>query len=176
MRSNKPTQQERRIEVAKKEVSTTSTSLTSTMKPGKAIDPKTAYKELAQIAGSREGSIALQKKRTGQTLTAGEARIVARHDALLAANAAQARAERPPLPGSYKSEKTYVSTRIQEIAKLPPFEQANAARGYRAELRRHPAFLDERHAEHKQILEEVHRTYGAEFYKDNTPVLPDENK
>ena len=62
------------------------------------------------------------------------------------------------------------------IAKLPPFEQANAARGYRAELRRHPAFLDERHAEHKQILEEVHRTYGAEFYKDNTPVLPDENK
>jgi hypothetical protein len=61
------------------------------MNPASKIEAKTAYKELAQIAGSTEGKIALQKMRTGQELTPNEARIVKRHDELMTANEEQAR-------------------------------------------------------------------------------------
>jgi len=157
--------------------STTGTSLTSTMKPSA---PQLSGSELAKAvsahANTQDYKIALERKRSNRDMTSAQRAALTKMGQLEALTNAEARAEKPPLPGTYKSQKTYVSSRIQGIAKLPPFEQVNAAREYRAELRRHPAFLDERHAEHKQILEEVRRTYGAEFYKDNTPVLPDENK
>ena len=61
-----------------------------------AIDGKTAFKEIAAIAGSQEGRIALQRQRNGQSLDPAQRALVQRHDQLMAANDAQARLERPP--------------------------------------------------------------------------------
>jgi hypothetical protein len=46
------------------------------------VDGETAYKELTEVVNSKEGRIALQRHRTGQSLNARQAAIVARHDAL----------------------------------------------------------------------------------------------
>jgi hypothetical protein len=74
-------------------------NMATTLTPGAsapAIDGKTAFKEIAAIAGSPEGRIALQRQRTGQSLDPAQRALVQRHDQLLAANDAQARLERPP--------------------------------------------------------------------------------
>jgi len=74
------------------------------------------------------------------------------------------------LQGTYKAEHTHVSTRIRDISKLPPHEQVHAAREYRAELKRRPAFPDQHDPEHKQIRRELSHTYKSEMYEDGTPV------
>jgi hypothetical protein len=133
-------------------------------------------KEVSKLAGSQDYKIALERKRAKREMTTGQQAAFTRMEQLEALTAAEARKERPPLPGKYKAEQPYVSTRIREISKLPPHEQVHAAREYRAELKRHPGFLDEHHPEHKQILAEHHRTYEAETFEDGTPVPPDESE
>lgn len=67
-----------------------------------AVDQKTAYRELAKMVADPEVATAFQVARTAgrKSLTERQARLVARHDELLAANNAQAESERPKLPQS----------------------------------------------------------------------------
>jgi hypothetical protein len=163
-------------EVASTEPTTTAsagTALTSPMRPSKAIDGKTAYKELAEIAGSREGSIALQKKRTGQTLTDGEARIVARHDALMAANNQQARAEAPKLPDKYSTQPEFASRLVRDIAANPyGFQRVNDARQAISEIRadKNHAAWNERDPGYKNARAEVRMLYDLAYPPESMPV------
>jgi hypothetical protein len=113
-----------------------SSALTSAMKPARTIDSRTAYKAIAEIAGSREGKIALQKRATGQTLSPGETRLLERHDALMAANEEQARKERPKLPGKYSTQPEFASRLVRGIvAERDGFTRVNDARQAIAEIR-----------------------------------------
>src|SRR5258708_6114832 len=86
-----------------------------------AVDGETAYKELTEVVNSKEGRIALQRHRTGQSLDARQAAIVARHDALERANNEVARAQRavnrPPREKS--SQPLFTPPRVREIAAMP---------------------------------------------------------
>ena len=151
----------------------TGTSLTSTMKPTNAIDPKTAYKEIQQIAGSREGTIALQKRATAQSLTPREAKLIERHDALMAANKTQAREERPPLPSTYPTQPEFASRRIRDLVANPDgFARVNDAREAIAEIRatpNHPAY-DPHAINHKSALAEVHQLYQIGYPPESYPT------
>jgi hypothetical protein len=152
------------------------TKLTGGLQPAATatLSGRELAKEIGRLANTPEYKMGSQKRATGQELTAAQKAAVDKMDQLEALTDTEARAERPPLPGKYKTEKPYVSTRIQEIAKLPPAEQVNAAREYRAQLKADPAYLNERDVNHRHVVEEVHRTYLAESYTDQTPVLPDD--
>jgi len=146
---------------------TVATSLTAPFKPGTgAIDSRTAYQEIAKIAASPEGKIALQKHRTGQGLTPSEAAIIKRHDALLAANSEQAFRERPKLPGTYSTKPEFASKLVRElVAERDGFTRINDARQAIAELRArgdHPAF-NEQSPNHKQGVEELHQLYQIAY-------------
>jgi len=137
-------------------------------------------RELAREVGKLQGDttyrIAKERKAAGRELSPAQNAALQKMAELEALTDAEARREKPPLPGRYPTEQSFVSTRIQEIAKLPPFEQVNAAREYRAELKRHPVYLDERHPEHKHILEEHHMTYASEEYEGGGAVMPEDSK
>ena len=163
-----------KLSVRADEVGTAPTSaLTSPMKPGAAIDQQTAYKELAQIAGSPEGKIALQKRATGQSLTPREAKLIGRNDALMEANEEQARAERPPLPGKYSTQPEFASRRIRDLVANPDgFARVNDAREAIAEIRatkNHPAF-DERHVNYKHAREELTQLYQLAYPPESYPI------
>jgi hypothetical protein len=147
------------------------------MKPINAIDPKTAYKEIEQIAGSSEGKVALQKRATGQSLTPREAKLIGRHDALMAANEEQAHKERPPLPGKYSTQPEFASRRIRELVANPDgFARINDAREYIAEIRAtkgHAAF-DEQAVNHKHAREELRQLYELAYPPES--FGNDENK
>jgi len=133
-------------------------------------------REIGKLQADQTYRIAKERKAARKELTSAQQAALTKMEQLDALTDAEARKERPPLPGTYRSNQPYVSSRLMGISKLPPHEQLNAAREYRAELKRHPAFLDERHPEHKHVLEEHHNTYGAERFEDGTAVLPEADK
>jgi len=57
---------------------------------------------------------------------------------LEALTGAEKRAEKPPLPATYKANQTYTPGRNIELGKLPPAEAAHRAREMRAEMRNDP--------------------------------------
>ena len=152
---------------------TTGTSLTSTMRPSKAIDQKTAYKELAQIAGSPEGKIALQKRATGQSLIASETKLLGRHDALMAANSEQARAEAPKLPGKYNTQPEFASRLVREIVANPDgFQRINDARQAISEIRANKghAAWNEHDPGYKNARAEMRMLYDLAYPPESMPV------
>ena len=70
------------------------TALTQTTQQAPAIDGKTAHRELAALMKDGELRTALTKRTSGASLTASETKKLAYHDEIVAANNAQARAEK----------------------------------------------------------------------------------
>jgi hypothetical protein len=153
------------------EVTTTTNPMTSTPP----INGATAFREVAKIAGSPEGRIALQRRANGQPLDAAQTALIQRHDAFLAANNAQALREHPPTGGTMKATTKYIPTAIRELAKLPPVEQAHAVRERLAALRNDPRWTDTNHREHAQANYEMELLYQGQYHEGgNEPVLSDE--
>ena len=104
------------------------TTLTQATKQQPAIDGKSAYKELANLIKQPEVVIALQKRRTGQTLDARQVAMLEHHDALESANRGQAMIEkaakvtRPPRAS------------IEAPIVVPKFKDVDEARAKRLEL------------------------------------------
>ena len=143
------------------------------------IDDKQAFQELAELMDKPEMRIALQRQRTGQSLDPAQAKLVAQHDELLAANNAQARLERPPTGGRLRGTDNYNAGYILELSKLPPVEQANRARELAAAMRNDPAhpFNDGTHPMHAQAVREMSQLYDAQYFADGgDPVLGEESK
>ena len=94
---------------------------------------------------------------------------------LEALTGAEKRAEKPPLPATYKANQTYTPGRNIELGKLPPAEAAHRAREMRAEMRNDPrsAYNNPQDPAHKQTVHEMNLLYGAERYDDGSPVLLD---
>lgn len=135
-----------------------------------------AFERIAQIAGSDEGRVALQRKRTGQSLTPRQQDLIDEHDYLMEENGRTARAERPLAhrigPSRYGESLTHVPAEVLRISRLPPFEQQQAAREMRTKImndRNHPYF-NPNHAEHKQALKTMELLYQAEITEDGSPV------
>jgi hypothetical protein len=97
------------------EIAEMASKLTSTITPAAPSAPAEPFREIAQIAGSREGKIALQRRDTGQPLDPQQTRLVARHDELLALNNTQARKEQASA-NSPKPLNTYIGRDVMAFA------------------------------------------------------------
>ena len=133
-------------------------------------------REVGKLQVDPTHRIAKERKAAGRELTGAQKSALEKMGRLENAMADEAQAEKPPLPGRYPTQRTYYSERLRAIAEMPVEQQIHAAREYRAELERHPGFLDEHHPEHKQILSEHHMTYKAEEYEGGGMVMPDETR
>jgi hypothetical protein len=119
-----------------------------------AIDGKTAFQEIAKIAGSPEGRIALQRQRTGQSLDPGQRALVQRHDQLVAANNAQAHLERPP-SSAPAPMRVYLGSDVLPWVKNPSeTERRHLSSEYRAKVLGDPshAYWNAQSTEHKAAV------------------------
>jgi hypothetical protein len=132
-------------------------NVASTLTPGAnapAIDGKTAFREIAAIAGSPEGRIALQRHANGQALDPAQKALIQRHDELLAANDAQARLERPPSDAP-PPMRLYLGRDVLDFTKNPSkTERRHLAAEHIAKVKAdngHP-YWDARSPEHKAAV------------------------
>src|ERR1700730_6455743 len=150
------------------------TTLINPMTSTPPIDGATAFREVAKIVGSPEGRIALQRRANGQPLDAAQTALIQRHDAFLAANNAQALREHPPTGGMMGRADKYIPTAVRELAKLPPLEQAHAAREMAAALRKDERWTNPNHPEHAQSVHEMKLLYDAQYMEGgNEAVIKD---
>jgi hypothetical protein len=134
------------------------TALTQTTQQQPIVDGKSAYKELATLIKQPEVVIALQKRRTGQTLDARQIAILDHHDVLDAANRAQAQLEkaakvtRPPRAA------------IEAPTVAPKFKDVDEARAKRLELQHDLSspYHVPSHPDYKQARETVKAAYQLE--------------
>jgi hypothetical protein len=145
------------------------------------IDGKTAFKEIAAIAGSSAGRVALQRRANGQSLDAAAAALVARHDRLVDANDAQAAIEKPRTVGrpDFPRVGKYVPSAVMEISKLPKFEQVHKAREMINQIRHDPkhAYHHAGHPEHAQAVETMRLLYSSQYEEGgNIPAMQDDNE
>jgi hypothetical protein len=124
------------------------------------------FQEIAQIVGTPEGRIALQRARTGQPLDARQAAIVKRHDELNAANSAQARKEQAGSGGWMTTRRPHsIPAELHAIERIADArERTHAIRQQKAAWRDDPKspFNDASHPEHKNYVEAMSRLYQAE--------------
>jgi hypothetical protein len=146
-------------------------TLTKPFAPAAPVDGRTAYQEVARIAGSPEGRIALQRRANGQPLDAAQTALIRRHDELEAANNAQALRERPPTGGKMGRTDRYIPTAVRELAKLPPLEQAHAAREMAAALRKDERWTNPNHPEHAQSVHEMKLLYDGQYMEGGNEAV-----
>jgi hypothetical protein len=124
------------------------------------------HQEIAQIVGTPEGRIALQRARTGQPLDARQKAIVARHDELEAANNAVARKEQAGSGGWMSTKRPHsIPAELHAIERIADVrEKVHAIRQQKAAWRDDPKspFNDAGHPEHKNHVEAMNRLYQAE--------------
>jgi hypothetical protein len=146
-----------------------SSSVTSSLKPTTAT-PQLSGRELARevgkLADSRDYKVGLERKRAHQELTSSQQAALVKMGQLEALSAAEARAEKPPLPGKYSTQPEFASRRIRELVANPDgFARINDAREYIAEIRAtkgHAAF-DEQAVNHKHAREELRQLYELAY-------------
>jgi len=152
---------------------------------GSAYQPATTQlsgRELAKAVSNQAADqtykIALERKWANRELSTSQKAALTKMAELEALTDAEARRERPPLPGRYPTEQRYTPASIIELGKLPFAEAAHRAREMRAAMRNDPksAYNNPQDPAHKQAVHEMNLLYGAERYEDGTPVLPDEPK
>jgi hypothetical protein len=123
------------------------------------------FQEIAQIMGTPEGRVALQRARAGLELDARQKALVARHNELEAQNNAIALKERAVKTGLGKPRPHYVAPELYRIEAIKdPRERIHAIRAQRAAWRDDPnsAYNDVRHGDHKWAVENMQRLYLAE--------------
>jgi hypothetical protein len=134
------------------------TTLTQAATQPQPIDGKTAHRELAQLMRDKDARVALQKRSAGATLAAAELKMLEHHDALTAANNAQARIEkaakvtRPPRAS------------INPPLVKPQFASIDEARAKRLEHQQNlsgPYYVPT-HPAHAQVRAEVKAAYQLE--------------
>jgi hypothetical protein len=107
-----------------------------------------------------------QRARTRQPLDARQKEIVERHDQLEAQHNAVARKEQASAGGVFKTTRPhYVHLELYRLEVIKdPRERVHAIRAWRSEMRDNPtsAFNNLKHAEHKNAIEWVQRSYQAE--------------
>jgi hypothetical protein len=160
----------REIFPAQEEAEVTNT-LTKPLTSTAPIDGATAFREVARIAGSPEGRIALQRRANGQPLDAAQTALIRRHDEFEAANNAQALREHPPTGGMMGRADKYIPTAVRELAKLPPLEQAHAAREMAAALRKDERWTDANHPEHAQACHEMKLLYDGQYMEGGNEAV-----
>jgi hypothetical protein len=139
-----------------------------------AIDPKTAFREMAEQMKKPGMTTALRRREQGLSLDPAQTALIRRHDELDAANSAQHAIENPRVGGTFKATK-YIPTAIRAIGKLPDEEQVHAVREGIAALRKDERWTNTNHPEHGQANYEMELLYSGQYREDrNTPVLTDE--
>jgi hypothetical protein len=150
-------------------------TLTKPFAPAAPVDGRTAYQEVARIAGSPEGRAALQRRANGQPLDAAQTALIRRHDEFLAANNAQALREHPPTGGMMGRTDKYIPTAVRELAKLEPVQPAHRAREMAAALRKDERWTNPNHPEHAQANYEMELLYQGQYREGgNEPVIDEE--
>jgi hypothetical protein len=138
----------------------------ATQESSEVTDALLPHQEIAQIVGTPEGRVALQRARTGQPLDARQAAIVKRHDELEAANNTVARKEQASRGGWMKTTRPHsIPTELHAIERIADVrERTHAIRQQKAAWRDDPKspFNDASHPEHKNYVEAMSRLYQAE--------------
>jgi hypothetical protein len=140
------------------------------------IDPKTAFREMAEQMKKPGMTTALRRREQGLSLDAAQTALIRRHDELDAANSVQHAIENPPVGGMMGRTDKYLASSILELSKLPPAEQANRAREMAAAMRNDPAhpFNNGNHPLHAQAVDEMSQLYSAQYYESGEAVISDE--
>jgi hypothetical protein len=135
------------------------------------------HQEIAQILGTPEGRIALQRSRAGQPLDARQAAIVARHNELEAANNAQAYREQASESGTFKTTRPHmIPAELHAIERITDVrERVHAIRQQRAAWRDDKAspYNDVSHPEHKNYVGAMSRLYQEEEALERQPEDPE---
>ena len=77
-----------------------------------------------------------------------------------------------------KSTTKFISSRVIELSKLPPLEQANRSRELIAQMRNDPKsdVNNEHDLGHQQAVAEMQMLYSGQYLESGGPVLGDDEK